>query len=367
MAAKNLIESSYLARYIFLNAVDISDKDIFPVREVQNSPPTFHFPRSNNGDEILPLLNQIISTRAAESRENTIDRFLESNGTTAFVVIKDDNLLFERYYNGYGPSSIFTSFSTVKSFVSALVGIALNERMIKSLDDPLTQYLPELTAPHWSDITIRNLVSMSSGLKYNPNGFLPWDDDPRIYYSLNLRKLARGVRAFEPPGIHFQYNNYNLVLIGMVLERVTGGTVSGYLQEMIWKPLGMEYPASWSLDSTKFGMEKMESGLNAHALDYAKFGRLYLRHGDWNGRQIVPETWVIESTSAAPEAKWTNYKYFWWIPRSGKGRFMAVGNLGQFIYIAPDKDCLILRFGRAKPKDWSQFYPKLFASLVELL
>lgn len=367
MAVKNLIESSYLARYILLNSVDVSDKDIFPVREIKNSPPVFQFQKFNNDEAILPLLNKIIPIRAGAPQENDTDRFLQSSGTTAFLVIKNDKLLFEKYYNGYGPSSICTSFSTVKSFVSALVGIALHEGLIRSLDDPINKYLPELTAPHWSDITIRHLISMSSGLKYNPNGFLPWDDDSRVYYSLNLRQLARNVKSAEPPGIHFQYNNYNLVLTGMVLERVTGGTVSAYLQEKIWKPLGMEHPASWSLDSTQFGMEKMESGLNARALDFAKFGRLYLRRGDWNGRQIVPESWVVESTSAAPDAKWTNYKYFWWIPRSGKGRFMAVGNLGQFIYIAPDKDCLVLRFGRAKPKDWAQFYPKLFGSLVEQL
>jgi CubicO group peptidase (beta-lactamase class C family) len=171
----------------------------------------------------------------------------------------------------------------------------------------------------------------------------------------------------EAPGIHFHYNNYNLVLLGMILERVTGGTVSQYLQEKIWKPLGMEFPASWSLDSRKSSMEKMESGLNARAIDFAKFGRLYLRRGDWNGRQILPESWVAESTTPDPHAGWSNYKYLWWIPRSGKGRFMAVGNLGQFIYVAPDKDCAILRFGRGKPRNWQRIYPQLFAALVDQL
>jgi CubicO group peptidase (beta-lactamase class C family) len=153
----------------------------------------------------------------------------------------------------------------------------------------------------------------------------------------------------------------------MILERVTGGTVSAYLQEKIWKPLGMESSASWSLDSQRCGMEKMESGLNARAVDFAKFGRLYLRRGDWNGRQVIPESWIIESTTVEPDAKWMNYKYLWWIPRSGKGRFMPVGNLGQFIYVAPDKNCIILRFGREKPKDWQKIYIQLIGSLAELL
>jgi CubicO group peptidase (beta-lactamase class C family) len=311
------------------------------------------------------LFDKLVPSKFNDSGKNTFGKFLERLGTTAFLIIKNDKLLFEGYYNGYGPASICTSFSTVKSFVSALVGVALNEGLILSLDDPLTRYLPELTGSFWSSITIRHLVSMSSGLRYKPNSFLPWDDDPRVYYSPDLRRLVLHVRPAEPPGLHFQYNNFNLILTGLILERVTGRTVSEYLQEKIWKPLGMESPASWSLDSTRSGMEKMESGLNARAVDFAKFARLYLRRGDWNGRQVVPEAWVNESTTAAPGAEWTNYKYYWWIPRSGKGRFMAVGNLGQFIYIAPDKDCLILRFGRAKPGDWARFYPQFFASLLD--
>jgi CubicO group peptidase (beta-lactamase class C family) len=208
---------------------------------------------------------------------------------------------------------------------------------------------------------------MSSGLKYD-DGFFPWSDDPRIYYSLDLRHLARQVRSVETPGTLFKYNNYNLILLGMVIERITtGGSVSRYLQEKIWKPLGMEYPGSWSLDSQDSGMEKMESGLNACAIDYAKFARLYLRKGEWNGRQIIPESWVTESTTVAPDAKWTHYKYLWWITGAGKGRYMAAGNLGQFIQVAPDKNCIILRFGRGKPGDWKRVYPQLFASLLEKL
>jgi CubicO group peptidase (beta-lactamase class C family) len=367
MNSKNLLESSYLARYVLLNAVDISDYQVFPSREIQNSPPLFNFSPAEDSDGLASVLDALVPSNAQQPRTETMDQFLERNGTVAFLVIKHDRLLLERYYNGYGHASICTSFSTVKSFVSALIGIAVHEGLIHQLDDPLTKYLPELSAPHWAAITIRHLVSMSSGLRYNEQGFFPWDDQPLTYYSLDLRQLARHARRAEPPGLRFHYNNYNLILLGMLLERVTGGTVSAYLQEKIWKPLGMEFPASWSLDSQRSGMEKMESGLNARAVDFAKFGRLYLRGGDWDGRQLVPESWVRESTTVEPGAKWTNYKYLWWIPRSGQGRFMAVGNLGQIIYIAPDKDCLILRFGRGKPKNWQRVYIPLFAALVERL
>jgi CubicO group peptidase (beta-lactamase class C family) len=363
--SKKLIESSFLARYILLNSVGILDYRVFPARDIQNSPPAFHFPRSEDSNAFLPMVNQLVTD--AQRPGETFDEYLQRNGTVAFLVIKNDKLLFERYYHGRDRSSICTSFSTVKSFVSALIGIAMQEGLIRQLGDPITKYLPELSAAYWSDITIRHLVSMSSGLHYNQHGFFPWDDEPRIYYALDLRALARKARKGEQPGESFRYCNYNLVLLGMILERVTGNSVSAYLQDRLWEPLGMEFPASWSLDSQRSGMEKMESGLNARAIDFAKFGRLYLRGGDWNGKQIVPESWVVESTMVAPDAKWTNYKYLWWIPNSGKARFMAVGNLGQFIYVAPDKDCVILRFGSGMPRDWRKTYVHLFGSIAELL
>lgn len=367
MLSKKLIDSSYLVRYFLLNTVDISDYTVFPSRTIDNSLPEFRFLPSENRDVLLPTLNQIVPTNAIQPRAETIDQFLEHNGTTAFLVIHDDKLLFERYYNGYQHSSTCTSFSTAKSFVSALIGIALKERFLQNIDDPITTYLPELSAPYWSAITVRHLVSMSSGLKYDTNGFFPWNDEPRVYYSLDLRQLAKQAKSVESPGIHFHYNNFNLILLGMIIERATSGSVSEYLQEKIWKPLGMEFPASWSLDSQRSGMEKMESGLNACAIDFAKFGRLYLQKGDWNGKQIIPESWVVDSTTVTPNAKWSNYKYLWWISRSGKGRFMAVGNLGQFIFVAPDKHCVIVRFGRGKPKDWKMTYPQLFGSIVDML
>jgi CubicO group peptidase (beta-lactamase class C family) len=367
MNMKNWIDSSYLTRYILLNSVDISDYKVFPSRDIQNSAPVFNFAPPDNSQAILPILNQVVPTITKQSETEMIDQVMERNGTVAFLIIRNDQLLFERYYNGYDHSSICTSFSTVKSFVSALIGIALHEGLIHQLDDPITKYLPEFSAPYWSAITLRHLVSMSSGLGYNEHGFLPWNDQPRIYYTPDIRKLAQQARRIEEPGLRFHYNNYNLVLLGMMLERVTGNTVSAYLQEKLWKPLGMESSASWSLDSQQSGMEKMESGLNGHAIDFAKFGRLYLRKGDWEGKQIVPESWVRESTTIAPGAKWINYKYLWWIPRQGKGRFMAIGNLGQFIYVAPDKDCIILRFGKGKPSNWAPFYLQMFASLVDLL
>lgn len=363
MPTNRPIPNSYLARYILLNTVDITDYQVFPSREIQNAPPTFHFSSAGNDTALEHSLPSTLKRSPVE----TLDQFLAHNGTAVFLLIRRGQLLFERYYNGYEHDTICTSFSTAKSFVSALVGIAVHEKLIGSLDDPLTKYIPEASAPFWQEISLRHLVSMSSGLKYREGGFLPWDDDPRTYYSPNLRRLALSAQKSEAPGTSFRYNNYNLIFLGMILERATAGSVSAYLQEKIWKPLGMEFPASWSLDSVESGMEKMESGLNARAIDFAKFGQLYLQRGEWNGKQIIPESWVIESTTIAKDAIWKHYKYLWWLARSGQGRFMAAGNLGQFIFVAPDKDCVIVRFGRGKPGNWRMVYPQLFNALAETL
>ena len=238
---KKLVDSSYLARYFLLNAVDISDYKVFPSRSIENSPPKFCFSPPDHDDLLLPVLNKVIPAQSKKDQVGMIDQYLAHTGTTAFMVIRNDQLLFERYYNGYQHSSICTSFSTAKSFVSALIGIALHEKLIQNLDDPVTKYLPELSGSHWPAISVRHLVSMSSGLKYDGNGFFPWNDEPRVYYSLNLRQLASHASRKQAPGTSFHYNNFNLVLLGMILERVTSSSVSIYLQEKIWKPLAWSF------------------------------------------------------------------------------------------------------------------------------
>jgi CubicO group peptidase (beta-lactamase class C family) len=144
------------------------------------------------------------------------------------------------------------------------------------------------------------------------------------------------------------YNNYNPLLIGMILERVTGGTVTAYLQEKLWDPLGMEYGGSWSLDS-KGGFEKLESGINARAIDFAKFGYLYLNNGAFNGSQVVPAEWVAESTrdNGLIQDAPLGYGYYWWIEKCDPDNpdFFALGDHGQFIYVSPLKHLVIVRHG----------------------
>jgi CubicO group peptidase (beta-lactamase class C family) len=298
-----------------------------------------------------------------------LDKLLESTNTTAFIVIKDDAILYERYFNGYVRDSINTSFSMAKSFTSALIGIAIDEGYIDSVDAPVVTYIQELRGKGFDSLTIRHLLMMSSGFNYSETSLpgdidFPWGDDVATYYSLDLRKTALGVKVSEPPGKHFRYNNYHPLLLGMILERTTGRSVAEYLEEKIWKPLGMEFPASWSIDSEESGFEKMESGINARAIDFAKFGRLFLNNGDWNGTRIISERWVAESTTRDYDVPtdyyrlpgwWVSsfesglgyYKYMWWAYTRGENDydFYAAGHLGQYVYVSPRRNLIIVRHG----------------------
>jgi CubicO group peptidase (beta-lactamase class C family) len=262
--------------------------------------------------------------------------------------------------------SIVTSFSVAKSFDSALIGIAIEEGYISSINDPITTYIPELLDRdvRFAKITIRDLLLMSSGLRYVER--LPYGDDVRTYIHPDLRSQALyETEIITSPGSTFLYNNYNPLLLGIILERATGMPVTTFLQERLWTPLGMEFDGSWSLDSEEHGFEKMESGLNARAIDFAKFGRLYLNLGWWEGVQIVPETWVWESISPEPAlrdqsyyvdeygqhilhaAQGGFYKYMWYgLLRDGEANdFFATGNKGQYIYVSQHKDLIIVRHG----------------------
>src|SRR3712207_4491289 len=293
-----LAPTFYLTRSVFWGESDYKDLEKFPARTIHNAPPTFRFDKLPTDN---PYASQIEAI-ARDSADGSLEDYLDASGTTAFLVIHDDKLLYERYFNGYDETSVNTSFSMAKSFASALVGIAIDEGHIKSVNEPITNYIPELLEQdeRFEEITIRHLLTMSSGIKYEEGGDLPWSeqaDDTKTYYATDLRKLALENTLIEgEPGEYFEYNNYNPLLIGMILERATGMSVSRYLQEKLWKPLGMEADGSWSLDSKRSGFEKMESGVNARARDFGRFGALFAREGSWEGKQLISRGWVEEST-----------------------------------------------------------------------
>ena len=365
LGAHLFTDRSQLARTIAWMDSDLDDYSRFPMRRVANAAPRFDFrpPSAAVRERYAPVFAKVTTTRGNRATTQSLGAFLAQTETVAFLVIKDDTLLYEQYFNGYDHDATVTSFSTGKSFVSALVGIAIAEGHIGSVEDPVTKYVPELLQrdPRYRHITLRHLLTMASGIHYEESG-TPWGDDARTYYSPDLRALALSSPIIGKPGQGFNYNNYHPLLLGLVLERTTGRPVAKYLEEKLWKPLGMEAPGSWSLDSEQSGFEKMESGINGRAIDFAKFGRLFLNRGNWNGTQLVPAAWVDASTRLDTRTDPAPfYQYFWWINTDARGHhYLASGKHGQKIYIVPEQRLIFVRFGKADPyRHWEDLFEDL--------
>lgn len=349
----------YVYRVMVWQESDVYDYlNHFANRSLDASATPFYFDRESDDKSITGILATITDT-------DDIEAFFERSDTQAFIVIQDDVILFENYFNGASRDSLATSFSVAKSFTSALVGIAIAEGHINSVDDAITDYLPELLErdPRFSNITIRHLLLMASGLEYESDRtWILNGDDPLTTYYHDQRKAAlEFTNIIDAPGEYFQYNKYHPQLLGMILERTTGTTVTDYLQEKLWDPMGMEFGGSWSIDSEQSGFEKMETGINARAIDIAKLGRLYLEKGNWNGTQVIPSEWVAESTLIDRSTHRVSfypgmqdfydsggyYKYMWW----GFSRdedsydFSAEGDRGQLIYVSPQKKMIVVRNG----------------------
>ena len=347
---------SQLARAIVWRESDVEDYRRFPARRVTAGSERFEFRRG----QVPPELRRVTVHDGDRRVERDLEQFLAASHTTAFLVVRGDTLLYEGYFNGAGRDSVQTSMSMAKSVLSALVGIAIGEGRIGSVDDPITRYVPELLRRdrRFARVTLRHLLTMRSGLRYDEGGG-PWADDTATYYAPDLRKLAlEGTEIVEEPGLRFHYNNYNPLLVGLALERAVGMPVATYLETRLWRPLGMEADGSWSLDSRSSRFEKMESGLNGRAVDFARFGLLFARGGAWRGRQLVPRAWVRDPTvvptgGAAPAA---GYQFFWWVQGDrSPPAFFALGKYGQHLYVVPASGLVLVRFGTdVGYPDWRQ-------------
>ena len=360
----------YTYRALVYNDSGIDDFNIFPTRAIQNEAPVFDFAKPDAPLELAPFSYQFQRQIIQVSDPET---FLADRQTVAFIIVKDDKILYENYFNGYQRDSLISIFSVSKSITSTLIGFAVEDGYIASIDDSVARYIPELEERGMDKFTIRDLLLMNSGIPYNQDDeafflFQIFYDDALNYYMPDLRKYALSMRVNENEiGKAFIYNNHHPLFEGMILERVTGKSVSAYTEEKLWKPLGMEFPASWNLDSEKSGFEHMESGFNARAIDFARFGRLFLNKGNWNGEQVISEQWVLEATSPdvndnrlwAQYPDWPEYggyyKYHWWGLKKPDGSyvFAARGHLGQVIYINPAKNIIIVRAGKkGKAAEW---------------
>lgn len=307
-----------------------------------------------------------------ESHPNidAFDAFLEATHTSAFLVVHKGQLVLERYGLGHDADSIQNSFSVSKSLTSALVGIAAADGLLR-IEDKITDYLPELGErdQRFAAITIENLLDMKSGIAYSRDIRFPIinNDDPLVYYHPDLESVVLQRTEIDSAPGSFKYNNYNPPLLGIILKRQTGLTVSEYVERKIWQPVGAANPAGWTVDDN--GFERMESGFHARARDLARFGLLYLRHGRMGQQQVLPKRWIKDSTDTATRIKleqydgrqW-GYRAGWWIvPRpEGPSDYCAIGHFGQFIYISPQFDAVFVRNGPGRgewgDRDWTGLF-----------
>lgn len=335
-------------RMLLYNFSDIKDYKRFPKRDLPASADPFVFAVGDTAG-----FKEKDVRVAHESRHNHLDSLLMASKTVAFLVIQRDSILHESYYHKYGPQSLVASFSMAKSYTSAMIGAAVADGLIKSIEDPVTDYIPELKKRDMDNCKIRHLLQMTAGIHHVENYFNPFAGVARLYYGRALRKQVLKLNQDYRGGHYFHYQSIATQLLGEVLVRVTGKSLTAYLREKIWDHIGTEHPASWSIDQRKNSREKAFSSINATARDFAKFGRLFLHKGNWNGQQLLPEAWVRASTKVdAQDGSVWYYQYQWWLP-SKDGDFYAAGHLGQFIYVNPMKDLLIVRLGKNRGGvDW---------------
>jgi CubicO group peptidase (beta-lactamase class C family) len=280
---------------------------------------------------------------------------MERVKTIGYLIIKDDSIRHEEYWDGYSDTSHTSSFSMAKTFISILVGIAVEEGKIKSIDEPVGDFIPEYKEGNRGKITIRHLLTMSSGINFDESYINPIGFAAEAYYGSDLRKLVFKYDVTEEPGKYFEYKSGNTQLLGFVLSKATGMCVSDYASEKLWKPVEAEHDAYWSLDH-KDGDEKAYCCFNSNVRDFARIGKLYLDSGRWNGKQLVPEKYVLESIQPAStlekDDNSTNnrYGYSWWLLPNYKGHniFYARGVLGQYIVMVPDLKMIVVRLGRKR-------------------
>lgn len=277
-------------------------------------------------------------------------------GTIAFLIIKNDSIWFERYYEDFDKGSKSNSFSMAKSMVSALLGKAIMDGEIKSLDQPVSDFFPEFSEGLDAKLTLGDLSSMSSGLDWDEAYYSPFSITTRAYFYDDLEKMILKLNVVEEPGKSFNYLSGNTQLLGMVIEKATGKTLSEYLSESFWKPFGAEHEALWQVDSEEFGLEKAYCCIASNARDFARFGKLYRDYGKWNGKQILDSVFIAKSIT--PRFKESpEYGYGWWLLQDYKGKnfFMMRGHLGQYVMVEPEDNIIIVRLGRKKAEGSSTY------------
>ncbi|WP_405292623.1 serine hydrolase domain-containing protein [Algibacter sp. Ld11] len=272
----------------------------------------------------------------------------KENGTIAYVIIKNDSIWFENYYDGFNANTPSNSFSMAKSYVSGLLGKAIKDGYIKTIDQPVCDFLPEFCDNLAQKMTVGDLSSMASGTNWDEAYYSPLSITTRAYFDDDLAKVTNSLKVIETPGQSFKYASGDTQMLAMVIEKATGKKLYNYLTESFWKPLNSENPTLWQVDSDSHDLVKAYCCIASNAKDFARFGKLYKDFGKWNGKQILDSSFVAKSITPrfknSPE-----YGYGMWLKTiKDKHFFMMRGHLGQYVIVEPNDNIIIVRLGHSK-------------------
>jgi CubicO group peptidase (beta-lactamase class C family) len=337
------------------NYSGIDDHEIFPFRTLPASSAAYSY-AYNTREQRMP------EEFSFKGRTFTLSGDMAKLNTRALLIIKNDTIVYENYYAGYSDTTLSTIFSISKAVMSMLIGCAIADNYIAAVSDSVPQYIPELSANGFDGTTIEHLLQMTSGINYSTWESMPFGKPSYFYYSDDLRHETLNLRVDldGQPCEPFAYRSGNYQILALLLERALQDEyVSDYFTRRVLAPLGTEYDATWSIDRPGDGMEKAFANLNMRARDLAKIASLYLHNGNWRGQQIVPAAWVSASTrrdSSACSAPY--YQYGWWLISEKYGDYCGEGDHGQFLYINPRLQVVIVRFGQGlgnlSYKEWKQ-------------
>lgn len=285
--------------------------------------------------------NKVKSTKKLEQTHKELQ-------TTSFLIIKSDSIWHESYYDIGAVDSKTNSFSVAKSIVTSALGKAIDLGMIPNLDTKVMDYLPELTGEFANEVTVGDLASMASGQKWDEHYYGPTSVTTQAYFKKDLRKLMLSLLIENRPGEKFIYQSGDTQLLAMVLEKATKMTLADFLSQYFWQPMGMEQDALWQIDHADDGIEKAYCCIASNARDFAKFGKLYMQGGMWNGKQILSTAFVFLSIN--PRFKDSpQYGYGWWLSTyKNKHIYYMRGHLGQFVIVIPEDELIIVRLGHLK-------------------
>ena len=312
------------------NTAFISDYEYFDNREIKSdNPQPWALHKQYNTIDESDKLNELNDKRKTKS----------------FLVIKNDSILFEKYYDGHKQTDISNSFSVAKSNVTSMMGKAIMEGKIKSLDQPVSDFFEEYKNGLASELTIGDLASMSSGMKWNEKYYSVINITSESYFTDDLRSVILGQEIENKPGKGFRYSSGDTQLLAMIIEKATGTSLSNYLSQKFWGPMGAENLALWQIDSEESGMEKAYCCIAATARDFARFGKLYIDKGKWGDNEILDSSFVELSLNPVFDDS-PFYGYGWWLYEyEGKKVFTMNGHRGQFVISFPDENIIIVRQG----------------------